>query len=155
MYSKYYGIKCLIFRISNVYGEGCRPYYNSVISTFIDLIFKKEKITIKGDGRQSRDFIYISDVINAFLKSLEYHFKYTDTLNVCTGIPISINKIINILEEVTGIIPELEYKKAAERANFLVGNPSKMVKLLGHKAEVSLEDGLAKMLEQIKRQQKR
>lgn len=145
-YNEYYGVKSMIFRISNVYGAGCKPYYNSVISTFIDLIQKKEKIIINGNGEQSRDFIYISDVVNAFLKSLNHHFKHTDTLNICTGNPVSINEIISTLKKVTDISPRVEYKEADEQVNYLIGDPSKAMKALEYKAEIGLEDGLTKTI---------
>ena len=145
-YSEFYGIKGLIFRISNVYGEGCRPYYNSAIATFIDLIQKGEKIIINGSGEQSRDFIYVSDVVNAFSKSLKYHFKHTETLNICTGKPVSINEVITTLEKVTDMIPKAEYRKSDEQVNYLIGNPSKAIKVLGYKTEIGLEEGLTKMI---------
>ena len=138
-YSEYYGIKGLIFRISNIYGKGCRPYYNSAIATFIDLIQKKKKIIINGTGEQARDFIYVSDVVNAFSKSLNYHFKHTDTLNICTGKAVSINEVITTLEKVTDMTPKAEYRKSDEQANYLIGNPSKAIKVLGYKTEVNLE----------------
>jgi UDP-glucose 4-epimerase len=141
-YSEYYGIKGLIFRISNVYGEGCRPYYNSAIATFIDLIQKGEKIIINGSGKQSRDFIYVSDVVKAFSKSLNYHFKSTEILNICTGKAVNINEIICTLEEVSGITPKVEYKKIDEQVNYLIGNPSKAKKVFKYKAEIGLEEGL-------------
>ncbi|HUT84327.1 MAG TPA: SDR family oxidoreductase, partial [Thermodesulfobacteriota bacterium] len=59
----FYGLPSIIFRPSNIYGPGCRPYYNSVISTFCDLMVKGKPLTLNGTGEQSRDFIYVSDVV--------------------------------------------------------------------------------------------
>lgn len=148
-YNEYYGIKGLIFRISNVYGEGCRPHYNSAIATFIDLIQKKKKIIINGTGEQARDFIYVSDVVNAFSKSLKYHFKYTETLNICTGKPVSINEVLSTLKEVTDMIPKVEYKETDEQVNYIIGNPSKAIKVLGYKTKISFGEGLTKMIEEM------
>lgn len=145
-YRGYYGIKGLIFRISNVYGTGCKPYYNSAIATFIDLIQKGEKIIVNGNGEQSRDFIHVSDVVNAFSKSLKYTFKHTDTLNICTEKPVSINEVINTLERVTSITPKMEYKKTNEQVNYLIGDASKAMKVLDYKAEIGLEEGLTKSI---------
>ena len=150
-YSEYYGIKGLIFRISNIYGKGCRPYYNSAIATFIDLIQKGEKIIINGSGEQSRDFIYVSDVVKAFSKSLKYTFKHTGTLNICTGEPVSINEVISTLEKVTGITPKMEYNKTNEQVNYLIGDKSKAMKVLGYKPEIGLEEGLTKTIERMGR----
>lgn len=145
-YYEWYGIKSLIFRISNVYGEGCKPYYNSVISTFIDLIFKKRKIIINGTGEQARDFIYISDVVDAFLKAIRHHFKGLEVINICTGKPITINKIVSILRDVTGIPFVVEYKKDVEQTNFLVGDPTKAENVLGFKAKVDIKEGLIRTI---------
>ena len=146
-YSEYYGIKGLIFRISNIYGKGCRPYYNSAIATFIDLIQKREKIIINGSGEQARDFIYVSDVVNAFSKSLNYHFKHTETLNICTGKPVSINEAISTLKKVIDMTIEVEYRKSDDQVNFLIGDSSKAMEVLEYKPEIGLEDGLTKTIE--------
>jgi len=150
-YSEIYGIKGLIFRISNVYGDRCRPYYNSVIATFIDLITKGEKIIINGTGEQLRDFTYISDVINAFSKSLSYHFKYKNILNICTGKPTSTNELVCTLKKVTGITPSVEHKKTNEPPNYLVGDPSKAMKVLGYKSKIDLEEGLNRTIQRTER----
>ncbi|MCE7699587.1 MAG: NAD-dependent epimerase/dehydratase family protein, partial [Methanobacterium paludis] len=130
-YSKNYDIKTVIFRMSNLYGPGCKPYYNSVIATFIELIKNKENITINGTGEQCRDFIYISDVVNAFLTLLKQDFN-TDTFNICTGKPTTINEIINIIKEITKISTNIQYNETDEKDNFLIGNPLKVQRILGY-----------------------
>ena len=61
------GLDNIILRLSNVYGPGCRPDYNSVIATFCDRAVKNLPLTIDGSGKQGRDFIYIDDVIRAMV----------------------------------------------------------------------------------------
>ena len=68
VYSKSFGIKTTILRFSNVYG----PYSfhkTSVISTFIKSIIMNKEIIIYGDGNQTRDFIYVDDLISAIINS--------------------------------------------------------------------------------------
>lgn len=142
-YSVQYDIKAIIFRMSNLYGPDCRPYYNSVISTFIDLIKKNKKITVNGDGEQCRDFIYVSDVVNAFLTLLKRDFK-SNTFNICSGTPTTINEIINLLRNVTKIPINVQYKETCDQRNYLIGDPSKSKEQLNYHAKISLKSGLIK-----------
>jgi len=141
-YQNLYQTKGIILRMSNVYGAGCKPYYNSVVSTFIDLILKRQKIVVNGTGAQARDFIHVSDAVDAFLKSLQYDARPMDTFNVCTGIPVSINELINMIVEVAGIAIPLEYRPEAESVNFLIGDPSKASAQLQFRAKMDLLTGL-------------
>jgi UDP-glucose 4-epimerase len=147
-YGEWYGLKGLIYRVSNVYGPGCKPYYNSAIASFIDLAQKGETITINGNGEQSRDFIYISDVVEAFSRSIPYSSKNVATFNICTGKSITINEVINNLRDVMESSPKLEYKISGEPINYLIGDASKASKVLGFKAAVDLKEGLTKTIEQ-------
>lgn len=61
------GLDYVLLRISNVYGPGCRPNYNSVIATFCDRAVRHQPLLINGDGRQGRDFIYIDDLVRALV----------------------------------------------------------------------------------------
>ncbi len=63
------GFEHAILRLANVYGPRCRPDYNSVIATFCDRAAGERELSIDGDGRQGRDFIYIDDVIRALLRA--------------------------------------------------------------------------------------
>jgi UDP-glucose 4-epimerase len=145
-YNEWYGIKGLIYRMANVYGPGCKPYYNSAIASFIDLIKKGKKITINGNGEQSRDFIFVSDIVEAFSKSLSYDSKSVETFNICTGKSITINQVISTLKEVMAVSPKLEYKLSNEPINYLIGDPSKATELLGFKSSYNLEEGLIKTI---------
>src|SRR6266404_193061 len=66
-YARTTSLRGTILRISNVYGPGGKPFYNSVIATFAHLIKNKEKISIIGDGSDMRDYIYVGDVIEAII----------------------------------------------------------------------------------------
>ena len=65
-YGLTYGIKSIIFRFPNVYGPFCKPFYNSVVATFIYQIMHKKEIVIRGDGNQKRDFLYVMLYIKHF-----------------------------------------------------------------------------------------
>lgn len=61
------GLPSTILRLANVYGLGCRPEYNSVVATLCQRAKKKLPLKINGQGKQNRDFIYIDDVVRAFV----------------------------------------------------------------------------------------
>jgi UDP-glucose 4-epimerase len=149
-YYEYYGLKSLVFRISNVYGEGCRPFYNSVISTFAHQIGKKEVIEIDGSGEQSRDFIHVSDVVDAFRTTLNHRFNGFDILNICTGRSVSVIDVIELIRTITDRNFTVQHRKFPRVVDYAIGDPSKAMEVLGWHAKVGLEDGLRRMIEGVR-----
>lgn len=138
-FSKKYNFKYLILRYSNVYGS--RQNKNSesgVISIFINQILKKKPITIFGDGENTRDFIYISDVVKANILSINKE----GIFNIGTGKETSINELVDILERIIGYKLKKKYfkKDSGVKKSCLDVNLSK--KLLNFNSEVDLTDGL-------------
>jgi nucleoside-diphosphate-sugar epimerase len=144
-YYEWYGIKGMIYRMSNVYGPGCKPYYNSAISSFVDIINQDKTIVINGNGEQSRDFIYISDVVEAFSLSLTYNLTNLESINICTGKAVSINDVIRTIKNVTGKSIKVEYKLSNESTNYLIGDPSKASKIMGFTYNIDIEEGLKRL----------
>jgi len=140
-YCKNYGIKGVVLRISNVYGPGCKPFYNSVVSTFVYQALRENSITIRGSGNSSRDFIYVADVIDALMRSALYNGKTPDIFNVCTGIPISVNELVRRLEAVMKRKIIIKHEMG-EMDNHLIGDPSKAQQDLNFIARTPLEEGL-------------
>ena len=88
------GLDCIILRLSNVYGPGCRPNYNSVIATFCNRSVCRNLLTVNGDGSQGRDFVYVDDIVRAFLLSANIKSR-NKTFNVSSGKIISLKTILN------------------------------------------------------------
>ena len=112
MYNRLYGMENISLRIANPYGN----FQNSgsgvgVITTFAELISNNEKITIFGDGMVTRDFIYVGDVAEAFYLALNYKFDcdIRPIFNIGSGIGLSINDIINIVETTLNKKAKIEY----------------------------------------------
>jgi len=141
-YCDQYGICGIIFRISNVYGPGCKPFYNSAISTFVHQLKCNEKILINGSGKQTRDYIYIHDVMSAFEQAIEYDPHTLEIFNLCSGKPTSINELIHLLKMISCSDPIIEYCQCGLDDDHLIGDPSKAKKVLRFKPEYSLEQGL-------------
>ena len=57
-----------IFRLSNIFGEGCRPGYNSVIATYINLVKKNQELELYSNGSASMDLVYVNDLVNFLAK---------------------------------------------------------------------------------------
>ena len=101
MYAHAYGLDYKVARLSNPFGE--YQYIGKgqgVISTLIECALKDKQFQMVGDGSVIRDYIYISDVINA-LKKLSLHNGYDRVFNIGSGVGRSILEIVNIVESVT------------------------------------------------------
>ncbi|WP_019120258.1 NAD-dependent epimerase/dehydratase family protein [Brevibacillus massiliensis] len=100
-YQHLYGLAFTVFRFANVYGPRQLPKSDGgVIAIFADAIQKGLPLTINGDGEQTRDFIYVADVAEA----IEVAFTKADNtvLNLSTGLPTSINELIDELVRLSG-----------------------------------------------------
>ena len=140
--SKNSSMKYSILNLSNVYGPRQDPHGEAgVVSIFANKYLKNEEPTIYGDGEQTRDYIYVKDVVSALIKASkieENHF-----LNIGTGIETSVNDLANSMKiqfksEINPI-----YKPAREgELNRSVLNNTKAKKELNWKPEYSLDDGM-------------
>jgi len=99
-YKKTYNLNYAVLRLANVYG----PRQNSkgeagVVAIFCDKMLKNEEVVINGDGGQSRDFVFVNDVVNAALLSLEQ--EKSDIYNIGTGKETNINDIFKKIKQLT------------------------------------------------------
>ena len=140
-------------RFFNVYGPRQDPAspYSGVISIFAARILAGRRVTIHGDGRQSRDFIHVADVVAHLLAGMEAMRREqaqgrtrSDVLNVCTGRGTSILSLAETLGSVAGRRPAIDFGPARSgdiRAS--LGNPEAAIAALGLRAQITLADGLA------------
>ena len=138
------GLSASILRLSNVYGIGVPPYQQSVISTFIDIIKNNGELTIHGDGEQTRDFVYIDDVVDLLLKLAAT--KKNGIFNVCSGEEVSINHILQKISEHFGITPKIKYMYKEDSGGYWVGDNSKAGKVLEWNPKVSFDEGIKRIL---------
>ncbi|WP_457680824.1 NAD-dependent epimerase/dehydratase family protein [Thermovibrio sp.] len=147
-----YGLKATALRFFNVYGErqDSSSPYSGVISIFIDRIkkFKRgEKTTIEifGDGRQTRDFIYVKDVVKALLIA-EKEKTEGEVYNVATGKEVSLLELLETLKELVGELPPIRFlppRKGDIRRSY--ADVSKLG-ALGFSPSYSLKEGLERLL---------
>jgi nucleoside-diphosphate-sugar epimerase len=133
-----------ILRISNIYGPGCRPFYNSVIATFVHLAKEGKQIEITGSGEQSRDFVFVDDVVDAF-ETASLSDK-TGIFNICTGESINLNRIAELLKK---DFPDLQvsHKPADEQVLHVNASFDKAKTELGWQPKTLFEQGLRKCWE--------
>jgi UDP-glucose 4-epimerase len=107
---KVFGIKSIGLRFFNVYGPRQTPDnpYSGVISVFIDRLLKGLPVTVNG-GYQTRDFIFVEDIIKVLIKSMDilHHEEKCEVINVGTGNSITIDKLLSELIKITRANPEI------------------------------------------------
>ncbi|WP_069650408.1 NAD-dependent epimerase/dehydratase family protein [Caloranaerobacter ferrireducens] len=146
-YHKIYGLKYTIFRYSNVYGPRQNPHgEGGVISVFINQMLNDINPTIYGDGTQTRDFIYVDDVVEANLAAL--NMDVCGIFNISTNIETSINELFELLNNVLKKKYELKYSKwkDGDILRSCLDN-SKAKDLLEWKPNFSLKQGIEKTIE--------
>lgn len=106
-YVEMFGIDYIIFRFANVYGPRQSAHGEAgVVAIFADKMKKNEEIVINGDGEQTRDFVFVSDIAQTCLNAIKSDVK-NETINVSTNKAISINKLFEIMAQ------KYNYKKQA------------------------------------------
>ncbi|MBW8010902.1 MAG: SDR family oxidoreductase [Chloroflexi bacterium] len=149
-YTRMFKLPIVSLRYFNVYGPRQSPSseYAAAIPIFIKQMKAGKAPTIFGDGGQSRDFIYISDVVRANLLAAESPRAAGKVYNVCTGESISILKLLNRL---TKLFPDApEHESSPPRPGDVyhsLGDPTQAKDQLDFVAKTSLADGLTSIVE--------
>ena len=143
LYGYNYGLRYAILRYANVYGERQDARGEAgVIAIFLDRIRKGRPLTVFGTGEQTRDYVYVGDVVRANLLAL----KREGVFNIATGRETSVNELIEIIAGVTGVKPEVEYAPPRKGEVYRIYLSTERAREeLGFVAEVSLKEGISKM----------
>lgn len=144
MYGDCYGLNSLILRFFNVYGpkQGTNEYAG-VITRFVQSGIRGGPLTVYGDGSQTRDFVNVTDVVEAVEKALRFKSSKVDAFNICTGKPMSINDLASLVCEVLG--KNLEVLHVQPRAGDILhsyGDSAKALRQMGFNPQVNFKDGL-------------
>lgn len=140
-----YDLPAITLRLFNVYGTRSRTSgtYGAVLGVFLAQKLAGSPFTIVGTGEQTRDFTYVTDVAEAFYKAAVSNIKQK-TFNVGSSGTYSINRLAELLGGETVHIP-----KRPGEPDCTFADTSKIEKMLQWKAEVSIEEGVQKILEHI------
>lgn len=148
-----YGLDYLILRYSNPYGERQSPYgKQGVIPIFLNRIKHNQRPVIYGDGSMVRDYIYITDIIDATSILFESVIK-DKVFNVGSGIGVSLNEIIKTMYSIFGeeIRPIYEINSSRTYVTSIVLDIAKIETKTGWKPSTSIEEGIRKTWIWIKR----
>ena len=144
LYWKNHKIPYLALRYFTVYGPRQRP--DMAFHKFLRSALHGKEIEIYGDGNQTRDFTYISDIINATVKSISTD-AVAESVNLGGGSPATIWQVLNIIEEITGKrvrLRHIEEQKGDVRHT--CADITKAQRILGYAPQVRLGEGLRKQL---------
>jgi len=141
-WSQTYNIPAIALRLFNVYGPRSRTTgaYGAVFGVFLSQKIHKKPFTVVGDGTQTRDFTYVTDVAKAFLKAAEATATGI-SLNVGSDNHYSVNRLVELLEGEVTYVP-----KRPGEPDCTFADTIKIHALLNWKAEVTFEEGVTEML---------
>lgn len=137
-----YGLDILCLRFFNIYGPGQRNEgpYAFVIAKFLKLKKENRDFQITGNGKQTRDFVHIDDVVDACLKAMQTKTVPADYINIGGGKGVSVNEIAKMIGGKIKYIPARLEPKDAEADN------SKALKILGWKPKIELKKGISDLV---------
>lgn len=145
------------YRYQNVYGPGqsLKNPYTGILSIFSTIIKNGNNINIFEDGRESRDFVYIDDIVDATILGIEKEEANYESFNVGTGVMTNVLVVANTLKEKyqsdTEIVISGNYRLGDIRHNY--ADLTKINEKLGFTPKVSFEEGISKFVEWVNEQE--
>jgi dTDP-glucose 4,6-dehydratase len=145
-YRRFHGVNTKIVRIFNTYGQRMRVNDGRAVPAFMSQALRNEDVTVFGDGRQTRSFCYVSDLVRGIIKLMEA--PVNDPVNLGNPQELTIEQIARKIIEMTGSKSRIVYKPLPED-DPKVRQPdiTRARTLLGWEPTVSLEEGLAKTVD--------
>jgi UDP-glucose 4-epimerase len=147
----HYGIETVALRIFNAYGPGqaLPPVFPPVVPHFIHQILSGGSVVIYGSGVQTRDYVYIDDVVDALIDAGERDDADRQVINIGAGVETSVAGLVAAIEKVSGrsahVIRNEEQSSGVKR---LVADLEKAQKLLDYQPKITLVEGLYRMVNQ-------
>jgi dTDP-glucose 4,6-dehydratase len=149
-YHRYHGLDAKIVRIFNTYGPRMRVNDGRAVPTFMSQALRNEDLTIFGDGRQTRSFCYISDLVDGIIRLM--HSDLTDPVNIGNPHEMSIEEIGTTIIRMTGSKSRIVYRPLpTDDPKVRQPDITRARTLLGWEPKVALEEGLAKTIEYFRR----
>jgi len=141
-YNAVYGMNYVILRYANIYGPRQNPHGEAgVVAIFCNKMLKGEQPVINGDGKQTRDYTFVADVVKANVAALQYNG--SNIYNIGTGIETDVNKLfLELRSHLNPSCPEQHAPAKAGEQQRSVISSKKIESDLGWKPTVQLEEGL-------------
>ena len=144
-WAQVYGLPALSLRFFNVYGPRSRTSgtYGAVFGVFLAQKLANKPFTVVGDGEQTRDFTYVSDIVSALVNAAEASVS-NRVYNVGSGATVSVNRLVELLEGEKTYIP-----KRPGEPDCTFADISRIQEELGWQPHITIEEGVALLLENI------
>lgn len=157
-YKTSFGLEPVMLRYFNIYGPRQRPGdYSGVITIFIENLLDEISPTIMGDGLQTRDFVNVKDIVQANILAMNSEEAVGQVFNVASGSSTTVLRIAQVLQNVLEK-QDLEINFAPARVGDVRNgraNIEMISRILGYSPSISLEDGLADVVEFLKANRER
>ena len=139
-----FGLDYVIFRPHHVYGEfqNIGDRYRNVIGIFMNQIMQGKKLTIFGDGEQTRAFSYVGPIAKTICNSPEVPAARNGIFNIGADKPYSVNQLVHEVGAVMGVSPNVEYLEARNEVLHAYSDHSRVAEVFGEPNDVSLREGL-------------
>jgi len=150
LFSTLYGMQTLTLRYFNVFGphQDAASPYSGVMGLFITALLEGRTPVIYGDGKQSRDFTYVDNVVDANLRALEARGLKGQAVNVATGRAVTLNALLQTLSRIVKRRARAKHVKArAGDIRHSLADISRAQRLLGYRPQVDLRTGLERTVE--------
>jgi UDP-glucose 4-epimerase len=150
IFASLYGMETLTIRYFNVFGprQAAGSPYSGVISLFAKALLSGETPTIHGDGRQSRDFTYVENVVEANRLALKARGLSGQAVNVATGRRVTLNQLLERMARLVGALPKAKHgPRRAGDVRHSLADIRLARKLLGYRPVVDFETGIARTVE--------
>jgi UDP-glucose 4-epimerase len=148
-YANTHNLKTIILRLMNVYGPRRSPGpYAGVITKFAEATSLGKPLTVYGDGEQTRDFVHVSDAVEAMASALHKDQATGHTFNIGTGKPTTINKLAGIFSHLTDYESQINHMPTSRgevRASW--SSIEKAREVLEYEPKVSLENGIKSFIQ--------
>ena len=150
VFNELYGLETTSLRYFNVYGprQSFTSNYSGVITAFISRLLNDLPPIIHGDGKQSRDFVHVDDVVSANMLALESQNAVGEIFNIASGTGITVYELAKILRQITNTEhsrPIFTERRAGD-IRHCSSDIAKAEELLGYYPKIQLEDGLSKLV---------
>lgn len=148
LYWKNFGVPTISLRYFTVYGPRQRP--DMAFHKFIRALLHRQTVEIYGDGRQTRDFTYVSDIVEANLLALQSE-DVGEVFNIGGGSRTSLREVLDLLEEITGCSSQRIYQPSQKGDVLHTGaDITKARRILSYRPRVSLREGLQAEVEWLR-----
>jgi len=154
LFHRLYGLDTISLRYFNIFGPKQDPnsLYSAVIPKFIEALIHDRRPTIFGDGKQSRDFTYIDNVVRANLLAMSARRLHGEAVNVACGKRTSLNRLLNILKEILGSAQSPIYEEPRKGdVRHSLADIRKAKEVINYAPILDIEVGLKKTVEFFKK----